>query len=59
MEYLDSVGDDDGFGYCIDNLEAAVVIEIRADGETFAAAEVQKSVGAWFGIDDYWAAEGS
>ena len=59
MEFLDSVRDDDGFCCCIDNLEAVVVIERGGDGETFAAAEVPRSTGAWFGMDDDWAAERS
>ena len=40
-------------------MEAAVVLKCRADGETFAAAEVPRYVGAWFVVDDDWAAEGS
>ena len=52
MEYLDSVGDDDGFCFCIDNLEEAVVLERGDNGETFAAAEVPIFSGAWFGMDD-------
>ena len=36
VEYLDSVGDNDGFCCCIENLEAAVVLERGVDGETFA-----------------------
>ena len=59
VEYLGGVRDDDEFGCCVNNLEAAVVLERRADGETIAAAEFPKSVGAWFGMDYYWAAEGS
>ena len=35
------------------------MLEHGADGETFAAAEVPKSAGAWFGINDYWAANRS
>ena len=58
VEYIDSVGDDDVFGCCVDDFEAAVVLEGRVDGETFAAAEVPRSVGAWFGMDDDWAAKG-
>ena len=42
MEYLDSVGDDDVFCCSINDLEAAVVLERGADGETFAAAEVPR-----------------
>ena len=59
MEYLDSVGDDDGFCYFIDDLELAVVLKHRADVETFAAAEVPRYTSAWFGMDDDWAAERS
>ena len=59
MEYLDSVGDDDGFYCCINNLEAAVVLERGDDGETFASAEVPRFAGAWFGMDYDWAAERS
>ena len=55
VEYLDSVEDDDGFCCCIDDLEAAVVLERGADGETFAAADVPIFAGAWFGMDDYLA----
>ena len=33
------------------------MLEGGADGETFAAAEVPRFVGAWFGIYDYWASE--
>ena len=54
MEYLYGVRDDDLFGCGIGNLEAAVVLERRADGETFAAAEVPRSEGAWFVVDDDW-----
>ena len=46
VDYLDSVVDYDGFGCCVNNLEAEVVLESRADGETFAAAEVPRSAGA-------------
>ena len=58
IEYLDSVGDYDGFCCCVDDLEAVVVLKRRVNGETFAAAEVSRSVGAWFGMDDDWAAKG-
>ena len=59
VEYLDGVGDDYLFGCGVDDLEAAVVLECRAGGETFAAAEVPRSTGACFVVDDYWDAEGS
>ena len=59
VEYLDGVVDDDLFGYGVDNLEAAVVLECRADDETFAAVEVPRPAVAWFVVDDEWAAEGS
>ena len=32
------------------------MIDLRADGETFAAAEVLRFAGAWFGMDDDWSA---
>ena len=35
------------------------MLKCRADGETFAAAEFPRSAGAWFGVDDDWASEGS
>ena len=35
------------------------MLECRADGETFADAEVPRSVGAWFVVDDDWASKGS
>ena len=59
VEYLDSVGYDGGFCCFIDDLEAAVVLDCRADGETFADAEVPISMGACFVVDYYWAAKGS
>ena len=59
VEYLNIVGDDDGFGCCVDVLEAAVLIEGRSDGETFAAAEVPRSAGTWLVMDDYWASKGA
>ena len=34
------------------------MIKHTDDGETFAAAEVPRSEGSWFDVDDYWAAEG-
>ena len=58
MEYLNSVRDDDGFGCCVDDLKAEVVLDTRAYGETFVAAEVPRSAGAWFGMDDDWDANG-
>ena len=58
VEYLHSVADDDGFCCCISDLEAAVVLECGADGETFVAAEVPIYAGAWFGMDDDWDAKG-
>ena len=43
-----------------DNMMDLVVgLERKANGETFAAAEVPRSVGAWFVVDDDWDAEGS
>ena len=45
VEYLNIVGDDDGFGCCVDDLKAEVVLDTRAYGETFAAAEVPISAG--------------
>ena len=45
VEYLNSVRDDDGFGCCVDDLKAEVVLDTRAYGETFAAAEVPISAG--------------
>ena len=39
-EYLDDVGDHDLFGCCVADLEAAVVLECRVNGETFVAAGV-------------------
>ena len=35
------------------------MLKCRSDGETFAAAEVPRYVGAWFGMDNDWAADGS
>ena len=34
------------------------MLDCRADGETFAAAEVPRSTGAWFVVDDDWSEEG-
>ena len=59
LEYLYSVVDDDGFCCCINDLEAALVLKRGADGETFAAAEVPRSAGAWFGMDCDWGSERS
>ena len=59
VEYLDVVRDDDRFGCCVNDLEAAVVLECRDNGENFAAVEVPISAGVWFGMDDDWDAEGS
>ena len=59
MEYLYGVRDNDYCGCGVDNLEAAVVLECRSDGESFAAVEVPRSAGAWFVVDDDWADEGS
>ena len=30
------------------------MLECRANGETFAIAEVPISAGAWFGVDNDW-----
>ena len=46
VEYLDSVGYHDEFCCCIDDLEAAVVLKLRSDGETFLSAEVPIFSGA-------------
>ena len=35
------------------------MLECRNDGKTFASAEISRSAGAWFVVDDDWAAEGS
>ena len=59
MEYLNSVGYDDGFCCCIDDLEEAVVIKRGADGQKFATAEVLRYAGAWFGMNDNWSDERS
>ena len=59
VDYLGGVGDGDLFCCCVNDLEAAVVLKCRADGETFAAAEVPRSAGAWLCVDDDWAAKGS
>ena len=58
VEYLDGVGDDDCFGCGVNDSEVAIVLECRADGETFAAVEVLRSAGAWFVVDYDWAAKG-
>ena len=59
VEYLDGVGDYDWFGCCIDDLESAVVLEGRAGGEIFAAAEFPRSAAVRFGMDDEWDDKGS
>ena len=35
------------------------MLERRNDDETFAAADVPRSAGAWFGMDDDWDDNGS
>ena len=46
MPEIDIVGEEEHFGGAIDNVEAAEVMEGRADVETMAAAEVPGLVGA-------------
>ena len=52
MPELDGVGEEEHFGGAIDNMEAAEVMEGRADVESMAAAEVPGFTGAWFVVDD-------
>ena len=59
MHKIHHVREEEGFGGGVDYVEAALVIESREDCETFAAAEVTRSAGEWFGMDDDWAAERS
>ena len=42
MEKFDSVGEEEGFGGTVDNLEAEVVVYRRSNVETVAAAEVPR-----------------
>ena len=51
MPKLDDVGEEEHFGGAIDNVEAAEVMEGRADVESMAAAEVPGITGAWFVVD--------
>ena len=51
MPELDGVGEEEHFGGAIDNMEAAEVMEVRADVESMAAAEVPGLTGAWFIVD--------
>ena len=48
MLELDGVGEEEHFGGAIDNVEAAEVMEGRADVETMVALEVPGLVGAVF-----------
>ena len=51
MPELDGVGEEEHFGGAIDNMEAAEVMEGRADVESMAAAGVPELTGAWFVVD--------
>ena len=57
MEDFDGVEDEGGLGGGVDNLEAVVVLEGGADGETSAAAVVPCLAGTRLGVDDIRAAE--
>ena len=52
MAKLDGVGDKEGFGVGIDDLEAAVVVESRPNVETRASAESPGESCGGFVVDD-------
>ena len=56
---LDCVGEDEGFGGGVDDLEATVVIEGGADVEAIATAEGPGRACAGFVVDEDWAADGT
>ncbi len=59
MAKLDGVGDKEGFGVRIDNLEGAVVVESGSDIETRASAESPGESHGGFVVDDDWTSHGA
>ena len=52
MPELDGVGEEEHFVGAINNVEAAEVMEGRADVESMAAAKFPGITSAWFVVDD-------
>ena len=57
VQDLDGVGDDEGFGGGVDDLEAAVVVEGGANCEALAPSVAPRGAFAWLGVDDDGRAE--
>ena len=58
MQKLNCVGEQEGLGDAVDNMETAVVIQIGSDVEALAAAEVPGFLDAWIVVNDHWAVDG-
>ena len=59
MTKLDGVGDKEGFGVGVDDLEAAVVVESGSNVETRASVESPGELHGGFVVDDDWTSHGA
>ena len=59
MAELNGVGYKGGFCGCVNDLEAAVVFQGRADVEAITGAEGLGGVGGWLVVDEYAASNGA
>ena len=59
VEEFNSVGDEEGFGGCVDDLEAAMVFQGRANIEAFKVAQGSGGSGGGLVIDEDAAANGA
>ena len=59
MAEINGVRDKDGFSCGVYYLEAAVVLQVRADVEAVTGAEGPGGAGGWLVVDEYVASDGA